>query len=268
MSIKAMNWAWEQTLAPSSKLILMALADAANEEGQCWPRIRLIAAKCCTSERTVQRVLKEFEHNRMLIVTPRFRPDGAQTSNGYRLDMQIPPDKLSPPSPARRREDDIRDTPGGATVASGGGDRALSPQEPPLNQKNELPLQPPSAVEVAELHFPLRLPMSERAAIETLLSGIPHAQAQELLDELAGALATQTIKTTPVRWFRGLVQRFRAGSFSPCAAAGVAERRRREEKAQLRIEAESTQKPASKEFVRAHLSKLNDLLTNAHRGKP
>ncbi len=45
MSIKAMNWAWEQRLPPNSKLILMALADSADEIGKCWPRVRLIAEK-------------------------------------------------------------------------------------------------------------------------------------------------------------------------------------------------------------------------------
>lgn len=69
MSIKAMNWAWEQKLPPSSKLILMSLADAADDTGECWPRVRIIAEKCCTSERTVQRVLKEFEQSGVLMVS-------------------------------------------------------------------------------------------------------------------------------------------------------------------------------------------------------
>ncbi|MGE5451100.1 MAG: helix-turn-helix domain-containing protein [Acidobacteriota bacterium] len=36
-----MHWAWEQRLAPSLKLVLMALADAADDEGQCWPSVRM-----------------------------------------------------------------------------------------------------------------------------------------------------------------------------------------------------------------------------------
>lgn len=98
MSIKAMNWAWEQRLPPNSKLILMALADAADEVGQCWPRVRLIAEKCCTSERTVQRVLKELEAAGFLHIERNYRKDGSQSSNVYSLSLASPPDKLSPPS--------------------------------------------------------------------------------------------------------------------------------------------------------------------------
>lgn len=65
-----MHWAWEQRLPPSLKLVLMALADAADDAGQCWPSLRTLAAKCCVSERTVQRVMKDFERMGLLLVTP------------------------------------------------------------------------------------------------------------------------------------------------------------------------------------------------------
>ncbi|MEL7820991.1 helix-turn-helix domain-containing protein, partial [Pseudomonas aeruginosa] len=43
MSIKAMNWAWEQPLSPVPKLVLMALADNADDHGYCWPKMKTIA---------------------------------------------------------------------------------------------------------------------------------------------------------------------------------------------------------------------------------
>ncbi len=96
MSIKAMNWAWEQRLPPNSKLILMALADSADEIGKCWPRVRLIAEKCCASERTVQRVLKELEERGFLHIERRFRGDGGQSSNAYYLCLESPPSICHP----------------------------------------------------------------------------------------------------------------------------------------------------------------------------
>lgn len=63
MSIKAMSWVWEQHLASTTKLVLLALADHADDEGTCWPRINGVAAKCGVSDRTVQRVLQKAQDN-------------------------------------------------------------------------------------------------------------------------------------------------------------------------------------------------------------
>ncbi len=52
-----MNWAWEQPLPPVPKLTLMTLTDNAGYHGYCWPKIKTIAAKCRTSERTIKPLL-------------------------------------------------------------------------------------------------------------------------------------------------------------------------------------------------------------------
>jgi len=97
----AMNWAWAQTLPPSSKLILMSLADAADETGLCWLRIKVVAKKSGVSERTVQRVIKDFERDNVLIVQRHYRDNGTQISNLYRLHMRATPDMVSPGVAAR-----------------------------------------------------------------------------------------------------------------------------------------------------------------------
>ena len=86
MSIKAMNWAWEQNLlSPTSKIILLKLADTSDDSGVCWPSIGLLADSCGVSRRTIQRHLLEFIDDKLLIVTKRTRPNGSQTSNFYKL---------------------------------------------------------------------------------------------------------------------------------------------------------------------------------------
>ena len=60
MSIAAMNWAWQQRLTPSLKLILMALSDAADDEGICWPGVATVAVKCNVSSRTVRRGIQSL----------------------------------------------------------------------------------------------------------------------------------------------------------------------------------------------------------------
>lgn len=54
MSIDALNWAWDQTCPnPTAKLVLMALADHANADGECWPSMKKIADRSGITPRQV-----------------------------------------------------------------------------------------------------------------------------------------------------------------------------------------------------------------------
>ena len=62
MSIKIMSWVWESgPQSQSDRFVLLALADYANDEGECWPSIAGIRAKVCMSERGVQTVIRRLE---------------------------------------------------------------------------------------------------------------------------------------------------------------------------------------------------------------
>jgi hypothetical protein len=62
MSIRVMSQVWEESEHSGGKLlVLLALADAANDEGICWPSIATLALKSRMSERNVQRLLRELE---------------------------------------------------------------------------------------------------------------------------------------------------------------------------------------------------------------
>lgn len=60
-----MNQAWEMMLGdPTRKLVLMCLADHANEDDRtCWPAINTIARKCEVTRVTVQRHIKALERD-------------------------------------------------------------------------------------------------------------------------------------------------------------------------------------------------------------
>lgn len=61
MSIKLMSKVWEITLPPTPKLVLMALADCANDEGfRVFPSIETIADKTCISTRQAQRIMQDL----------------------------------------------------------------------------------------------------------------------------------------------------------------------------------------------------------------
>ncbi|MHA1597515.1 MAG: helix-turn-helix domain-containing protein [Alphaproteobacteria bacterium] len=86
MSIKAMNWAYDQfDVKPTPKLVLVTLADFSNDSGECWPRISLIARKCSLSARSVRDQTKLLEAKGKIEIVPRWRADGTQRSNLYIL---------------------------------------------------------------------------------------------------------------------------------------------------------------------------------------
>jgi hypothetical protein len=66
MSLKATIWAWSvpagghDGLSPSSKLLLMALANYADDEGLCWPSVARLVTMTGLGERTVRRLLPDL----------------------------------------------------------------------------------------------------------------------------------------------------------------------------------------------------------------
>ena len=59
MSIRVMTSVWDdvQTQCHSELLVLLALADWANDEGYCWPTIPRLSTKARLSDRAVQQIL-------------------------------------------------------------------------------------------------------------------------------------------------------------------------------------------------------------------
>lgn len=101
MSVRASNWAWRVARQPTQKIVLLALADASDDDGYGWPSLKALAMKCQVSPRTIQRTIKEFEDCGLLEVSTRFTANGRQTSNGYVL--RLDGETSSPLAPAKRR---------------------------------------------------------------------------------------------------------------------------------------------------------------------
>lgn len=58
MSVRIMTAAWAVDLAAGEKLVLIALADCANDEGHCWPGIASLMRKTGKGERSLQLAIK------------------------------------------------------------------------------------------------------------------------------------------------------------------------------------------------------------------
>lgn len=61
MSIALMTLAWKSGLPAGRKMVLLALCDNANDQGECYPSIPMLAVKCSMGERTVQQHITDME---------------------------------------------------------------------------------------------------------------------------------------------------------------------------------------------------------------
>lgn len=105
MSVKALNWAFQQQLKPNLKAVLVAIADNCNDEGLAWPSRKYLAEKTCLSPSSIKRNLNELIEQGYITVQARHRENGSQRSNNYYLNMkskggvQNEPGRGSPAAP-------------------------------------------------------------------------------------------------------------------------------------------------------------------------
>jgi biotin operon repressor len=88
MSIRMISAAIDLDLSPSDKLILILLANNANDEtGDCFPSQTYLAKRSGLSRGSVNRVIKRLETVGLVDTIPQYRDDGGRRSNRYRLNM-------------------------------------------------------------------------------------------------------------------------------------------------------------------------------------
>jgi len=86
MSFEAMSWAARRPCKNSlNKLVLLMLANYADENHRTWPSYKHLAELCECTERSVIRACKSLQEEGALAIWPRFTPLGKQTSNLFIL---------------------------------------------------------------------------------------------------------------------------------------------------------------------------------------
>jgi hypothetical protein len=113
-----MTLAWDCDLTGNDKLVLLALADWANDDGHCWPSIAKLCAKTRASERTVQGIIKKLVEGGQL--TRMERPGHGCTYVVHPRNICTPAE-VAPPQ-------DLRGTP--AEVAGNTSKNHHTPQTP------------------------------------------------------------------------------------------------------------------------------------------
>jgi len=91
MSLKYMIQALDTKVGNSTrKLVLLKLADQANDDGICWPSHKTIATAVECDPSTVKRHLKSLQDDGIISVKKRTRTNGSDTSNVYQLNICEP----------------------------------------------------------------------------------------------------------------------------------------------------------------------------------
>lgn len=86
MSFQAVTWALAQPISrPTAKLILLCLANYADEDGVCWPSQKRLAADTGVTDRAIRSNLVFLEDAGLIERSRRKRPDGSRNSDSYVL---------------------------------------------------------------------------------------------------------------------------------------------------------------------------------------
>ena len=88
MSLDALKWAWEQDCPnATAKLVLMALADHANSDGECWPSMKRVAKLTGISSRQVSTHIVTLESLGYVTKGNRRRHEGQLRGWEYRVNL-------------------------------------------------------------------------------------------------------------------------------------------------------------------------------------
>jgi len=147
MSITAINWAYKiKAGSARNKAVLAVLANHANDDGKCWPRIRTLAAETELDERTVRLALDDLAKRGLINRKPQFL-DGTKYRRADLLTLHLTPgqdDHSTHPGEAPAYPGDTPAYPGEAPAYI----RVIDPVhpgdspghiEPSLNRKDEPP---------------------------------------------------------------------------------------------------------------------------------
>ncbi|MFY9074977.1 helix-turn-helix domain-containing protein [Malaciobacter mytili] len=88
MSLKIMNIGFASNLKPTAKLIYIAIADFANDDGECFPSKGKLAEKASVSMSTMKYYLRAFENLGIIKTEQLYRNNGSKSSLLYKINIE------------------------------------------------------------------------------------------------------------------------------------------------------------------------------------
>lgn len=97
-----MSRVWPLQMGHADKLVLLALADNANDDGDCWPSVANLSEKTCLSDRAVQHSIRRLTNAGHVTVSRRYKK-----SNVFHVHPKYPErpsgERASPEAPSPER---------------------------------------------------------------------------------------------------------------------------------------------------------------------
>jgi len=129
-----MNMSWDalkiaaqsRCRTPTAKLVLIMLANYADDNYSSYPSNSKLSDLCGCDERTIKRAIKTLVEDGLVRVTPRFSKDGKQTSNSFTI-ITNRGDKNDGVGVTKMTPNTIRDIP--VNKESKRGDKNVYPKE-------------------------------------------------------------------------------------------------------------------------------------------
>lgn len=194
LMVKAMNL---KVGNPLRKLVLIKLADNANDKGECWPSYKHISEQCEISKRSVINHIKDLEKAGFLSVKRRRVKADKNTSNIYFLNLSGAGDSLGVVQEIHHRG--AGDSLGGS---AGDAPKPVTSFNQPLNQapKNDLKIKSEQfPFEKIRKHWndsslkPVRILSSARedslrARTKDILKAYPQQKESSIIDMWTGLI--------------------------------------------------------------------------------
>ncbi len=146
----------------------------------------------------------------------------------------------------------------------------------PESEKQRVDSSDASSPRGGDLIFPDGLTPEEKTAATALILRCP-ALAQALLDELTARIRSNSVRTSPIAYLRGMVTRAQTGAFVPeLGLAVAAARRKRREEAIARAQRDADERrlsverasPEHQRKVAEHRAKIREMLDAAQSRRP
>ena len=110
MSIRLMSRVWDETKFKGTELlVLLTMADHANDEGVCWPSLARIAVRARCTRRQVSRCMERLKAEGWITVIGKKPVGSGNLVNVYRIGLNPSGDILPPPPKKEGQRGDILD---------------------------------------------------------------------------------------------------------------------------------------------------------------
>lgn len=194
MSIKIMSEVWEHApFVGTDLLVLLALADMANEDRECWPGLKHVAHKGRITVQQANAVLKNLELQGVIDIVHRTMPERGNISNLYHIKSVAEWDLLS--EYEQSNPTNAQHTP--PTNAQHGS--LLKDSIPPSNNATgEIGKEP-------VLESPLKLNTTRKRDVVSKKDTIPATLMNPMKDAIVAAFGWNAEKMTRAEW--GKVQK-------------------------------------------------------------